>query len=177
MIVKHNMADKYKRMATILFALYLLILCWIILLKMGFTLSAPDSIRKINLVPLAESYYADGRLNAREIVENALLFVPFGVFCAMLYGKSRAICRIGAGFLLSLAFEITQYVLSIGVSDVTDLLSNTAGAAAGTLFMALSYRITKNKARLDRALTIIALILCILFLALAALLMLANIER
>ena len=38
------------------------------------------------------------------------------------------------GFLFSLAIEVTQYVFSVGRTDIDDLICNTIGAYVGALF-------------------------------------------
>ena len=50
----------------------------------------------------------------------------------------------------SLALEIAQYVLAVGISDITDLLLNTAGGLAGFGLLALARRGLQ-----DRTLTVL----------------------
>nr|VDG61899.1 teicoplanin resistance protein [Streptococcus thermophilus] len=64
---------------------------------------------------------------------NIAFFVPVGVLAFILFERTRrpvlAATLLGAGF--SLLIEISQYVFSLGYSDIDDLLMNTLGAFVG----------------------------------------------
>lgn len=71
-----------------------------------------------------------------DFLSNILLYVPLGFFCFLATGRSTAMAlRLGAailcGFVLSLAVELLQYYDSGRDSELTDLCSNTIGAALG----------------------------------------------
>ena len=70
-----------------------------------------------------------------DIVTNFLAYLPFGFFVALvprrLWVPLRVAAAIGAAALLSLAMETLQMYLPTRDASVADLLSNTAGAAAG----------------------------------------------
>ncbi|MFH8349919.1 VanZ family protein [Streptomyces sp. NPDC018045] len=76
--------------------------------------------------------------NSADVVDfllNTLMFVPGGIFLAVVRGGFRRACA--AGFLASLTIEATQYLTASGrTADVNDLLANTAGCAAGYLVAA-----------------------------------------
>jgi glycopeptide antibiotics resistance protein len=68
---------------------------------------------------------------------NVLLLVPLGVLLRRWWGRGLA-TTVAVGFLVSLAFELTQWTGVWGVVecayrtfDVDDLIANTAGAALG----------------------------------------------
>ena len=64
---------------------------------------------------------------------NVLLFLPLGVFLPILYAEYESARRVaGTAFLLSLAIELTQ-MFGLGITDVNDLMTNTAGAYLGFL--------------------------------------------
>jgi len=71
-----------------------------------------------------------------DLLDNVLLFLPLGVFLALI-ARVRPAPRVTLiGFGLSLMIEATQLVLDVTVStgrvaDVNDLLGNTVGAAVG----------------------------------------------
>ena len=163
-----------RKLTAALSLFYLAVLVWIILFKMEFSPRMLDRARAINLVPFAQSTYPDGRLNRSELVNNVLIFVPLGLYLTMLWRKSPVWLRIGAAFCVSLLFELLQFVFAIGVSDITDLLGNTAGGAIGVAASALLYKGAKNEERVTCALTGILLIGSVCFAALAALLLAAN---
>jgi glycopeptide antibiotics resistance protein len=113
-----------------LLAIYLLFLSGIILFKLPFRSPAIGTTRAVSLVFLAGSYDGRGHLLWCEIAGNTLLFLPFGVYLGMLTNwKFAKRLFLIAG--LSLGFEVTQYVLGIGVTDITDLIDNTIGGILG----------------------------------------------
>lgn len=106
-----------------MFAVYLLFLVWAILWKCR----APfigGTERVINLIPFSGNA-------GYEKVFNFVLFVPLGFYVAVIAKKHSVIKQILTVLTVSLAFEILQYILAIGSSDITDLILNTLGGALG----------------------------------------------
>lgn len=67
----------------------------------------------------------------RNTVLNILLFVPLGVLLPILWKEYRSLRSIAiAGLSLSLFIEILQ-IFTFRLTDVDDLITNTAGAVAG----------------------------------------------
>lgn len=64
---------------------------------------------------------------------NVAVFVPFGMFVAILFNKKGASFRrvLISSFCLSLSLEVAQLVLYIGTFDVDDLILNTSGGVMG----------------------------------------------
>lgn len=125
---------KEQRLTVGLLTVYLLVLTWIILLKLQFSFADLDRVCRINLIPLAGSRFPDGRINWSEIWCNLLVFLPMGLYVALLQPKRPVLAALGAAFGVSLSYEVLQFILAIGISDVTDLLSNTLGGGLGSLF-------------------------------------------
>lgn len=67
----------------------------------------------------------------REIIYNVIVFVPFGIFLNMVRKNNIIWKNIFIIFCTSLTFEVLQYVLAIGASDVTDVIGNTTGGIIG----------------------------------------------
>ena len=84
-------------------------------------------------------------MHIKEVVYNILVFVPAGVYFTAFFGERKWWEGIGASFLISLSFEIIQWIFSIGVSDITDLLGNTLGGVLGTLLFVLFGKILSKK--------------------------------
>ncbi|MDR0519927.1 MAG: VanZ family protein [Clostridiales Family XIII bacterium] len=125
--------------------IYLLLLAGVILFKLPFFNDFSDRVRVVNLIPFQGSYDESGGIVLREIVENIFIFVPFGVYVSMLrrgwtFAK-RALLAAG----LSLLFEILQFIFVLGVSDITDILSNTLGGLAGIGAYSLASRMLKAR--------------------------------
>lgn len=52
---------------------------------------------------------------------------------------------------ISMSFEILQYLLRIGMSDITDLLTNTAGGLIGIGIFHLALKLLKSEEKATRA--------------------------
>ena len=140
--------------------IYILVLTGIILFKLPFySPSISDGIRAINLVPLMGSFDENGVLGLREITDNIMLFIPFGIYICVLKSEWPLLKRILSAAGLSLAFEVAQYIFALGRTDVTDILGNTFGGVIGICIYALALRILKE--RTFKAVNIIALVLTV----------------
>jgi glycopeptide antibiotics resistance protein len=122
-----------------LFAVYLALLTWAVLWKLGVPSLHGGDTRAVKLVPfVAGDGYGDN--SPFEMFANLALFVPFGVYLGLLAPR-WGWARIGVlAALVSVFFETTQYVLAVGSSDVTDVILNTVGAVAGVALLAVARR-------------------------------------
>ena len=167
------MSSKQNRIFTIiLLCVYALILVWIVLLKTSTVaeLKYLPCERTLNLVPF--HYDVEVGTHVEEVVLNALVFVPLGLYLAILGMKPWK--AILLGFCLSFLFEALQYTLAIGAADLTDLLMNTLGTAIGAGFYLLLRRISKRPDRLNAVLNVVMCVGTALFLLAAAVLLIAN---
>ena len=95
----------------------------------------PSSIQplRINLIPFVNILDYDVRLEAAiNIVGNLSMFIPTGVLLPILYKRLDRFWKVllaGAG--LSFVIEMLQLLLPGSVTDLDDLILNTAGAAIG----------------------------------------------
>lgn len=125
---------KRKTVGYIGFALYIVLLVWLVVFKLEprfWTL--PQTGRSLNLIPFGASMMQNGGISISEIVYNALFFVPLGLYLSLLDITKKAWQGILVGALISIAFEALQYAFGIGASDITDVLMNTFGTAVGIL--------------------------------------------
>ena len=118
----------------------------------------------INLIPYAASVVVNGKVQISEIIENMLVFLPFGLCISAIYPDSEIQNRILLASGLSLFFEVTQYIFAIGASDITDVIDNTLGAVIGILLYLGMKKIWKEKT--GKIITILGAVLEVLFLAL-----------
>ena len=158
-----------KTITKILFAVYLGILAWAIVLKFGFSLADLDRGRSLNLIPF--HYDTEATFHAKEVIQNVLAFVPVGIYLKML-GVSVKNAAL-TGLAVSLIFEIQQFVLACGASDITDVITNTAGALAGAVLYAALARVVRHRA-LQMVINALAGIATVLLLALLAVTLAAN---
>ena len=115
------------------FGVYLVLLVWCILFKFALRPEEIPHLRGINLIPYAASVVVNGKVQISEIIENMLVFLPFGLCISAFYPDSEIQNRILLASGLSLFFEVTQYIFAIGASDITDVIDNTLGAVIGIL--------------------------------------------
>ena len=105
-----------------------------------------SSIRplRINLIPFVHILdYDKKREAAINIIGNICMFIPTGIILPILYPRLDRFWKVllaGAG--LSFFIELLQLLLPGSVSDIDDLILNTAGAAIGYGI----YRLARGKA-------------------------------
>ena len=86
---------------------------------------------------IGSSWGINARNNAY-VVENVLLFGPYGFLLPMAWKKSKGWWKaVLLGFLTSLIIELLQLVSGRGVFQTDDIITNTMGALAGYLLFAL----------------------------------------
>src|SRR5687767_11266985 len=116
-----------RAVSKILFAAYLIILLWLVLFKFSydpFAVISDFQTRSINLIPFT-------RAHKSEMVSNIFAFIPFGVMLGLNFKQVIFKYKIAVIFAFSLAAEIIQFALAIGVADVTDIIMNTLGGFMG----------------------------------------------
>ena len=155
----------------VLSVIYVLILIWIIIFKMGFVL---PYIRSINLIPFKESVIINGKIDLDEIINNLIVFIPLGLYVGMQHRENNYFTKLFPIFGLSLGFEIIQFIFHIGASDITDLIMNTLGGAIGIIVINIIYKLFKNEERVNKILSILATICTICVLLFIFLLIIAN---
>jgi glycopeptide antibiotics resistance protein len=91
----------------------------------------PGSRLQISLVP-GETWTEDMQGRAY-VIENVMLFVPFGVFVAAWCDRFRIGIAVLCGAGLSFVIEMTQYLTRRGFLQVDDVITNILGTLAGAL--------------------------------------------
>lgn len=131
----------------VVLGLYLLVLAWVVLLKLHTgDFGDLSGRRSLNLVPFARTGDLGG-LGSSELAVNVLAFVPLGVLLH-LAARRRSLGRLLVPVVgVALAFEVIQLVFGIGTSDVTDLLTNTAGGLIGLGLAWLGFRVLGTRAQ------------------------------
>ncbi|SIN66407.1 VanZ family protein [Algoriphagus halophilus] len=133
-----------------LLAIYLLVLVWIILLKLGVQFSYMEK-RSVNLIPFITLY-----LSKMEVLLNVVIFIPLGTYTATLMKSWSFSKQLFSFFLLSLLFESLQIILKIGTFDVTDLITNTMGGWIGYLLYQIFHQVLKDTVKTQQIVNRIA---------------------
>jgi glycopeptide antibiotics resistance protein len=149
---KDERAQKFNagnRLTTVLLILYLVALCWILLLKLGVQFSYMEE-RRANLTPFS------GPLLSGENILNVVIFVPLGIYIGILFERWNVGKKLLLFFLLSLAVEGLQYILRIGAFDVTDIATNTLGGVIGLLLFTGIEKAFNNRDKTQKFINVIA---------------------
>lgn len=137
---------KTKHLILILFIIYSLLLIWTIMLKCNLLIGdLYFGFRGITLIPFKNILNGGITFNEIliEILGNILTFIPLGILLGLSIKNKKLIVLIVVG--VSLFFEILQYVLAFGSSDITDIIFNTLGGLIGFLIYLFLIRKIKIK--------------------------------
>ena len=154
------MRKKSHFITPVLFLLYLVLLVWIILFKLQFSIADFDRMREINLIPFY--YKEEVSFHATEVLENVLIFVPFGIYLCLIFKKLRFSGKLFLIAGMSVLLELCQYVLAVGRSDVTDLITNVSGGLIGVFLYNTIVRLFHNQKRVDQIIIISATIVTVI---------------
>ena len=137
-----------------LFVVYLLFLVWVVLFKLGFSLSEIGTIKAYNFIPF---HYEDGHnigFHISEVRDNILIFIPVGAFLCLLFKEILFWGKAALIFAVSLALECSQYILAIGSFDITDLIANTVGGVIGIGVCLAGRTLLRDKVKAERIIAI-----------------------
>lgn len=166
--------EKRSFFVLFLFVIYMVLLVWIILFKLQFSISGIDRIRSINLIPFYYENEIGMNFHLKEVLENAAIFIPLGIYLCMF--KSEPSFKVKFIFILfvSLLLELFQYILAVGRTDITDLITNTCGGMAGIGLYWLAVKIFHDKTKINRIITVFAAVVTIMVTGLLAVLLIFN---
>lgn len=135
---------KSKKVTAGLFAYYLVVLVWIIIFKLQFSLENLPQIRNINVIPFGQSVIVNGKLEFSEIINNIIVFIPFGLFIHILWEQKSLAKQMLPIIGTSLLLEVIQFLFSIGATDITDIITNSSGGIAGIMTAFAIHKIAKK---------------------------------
>lgn len=172
--MRKKQGEKTNFLVPILFIIYIMLLVWIILFKLEFSISKLDTYRVINLIP----FYYDNEIgmtfHLKEVLENVAIFIPFGIYLSMITCRLSFKVKVLLIFAVSFALEIFQYILAIGGTDITDLITNTCGGIIGICFYWLAVKIFRTKKRADSIIIILATVVTVAVIGMLAIILIAN---
>jgi glycopeptide antibiotics resistance protein len=73
-----------------------------------------------------------------QTIYNFVVFIPFGLLLSVNLKRTSFWRMLASVFIFSLAVETIQFVFAIGVTDITDVITNTPGGLVGLALDALS---------------------------------------
>ena len=136
-------SNKEKKITYLVFGIYLIFLCWLVLFKCAISIEDIPHFRGVNLIPFY--YNNENSVHLKEVVYNIVVFIPAGFYFTALFGKEKKLTGVFITAILSLLFEITQWIFSIGASDITDLITNTLGGICGLFLFILMGKISYSR--------------------------------
>ena len=151
-----------KSLARILFALYLVVLAWLILFKFSIHIASVLQYdkRSLNFEPFSKASGSPG-----ESVDNVLVFIPFGLLLSVNFKRMSFWSKMLIVLSATIAAETLQYIFAIGATDITDVITNTLGGVIGIVGYDLS-RKHIDQQLLDKFIVVAGSILLGLFLLL-----------
>lgn len=158
-----------KPLSRVVFAAYLLALAWLVLFKLSFDLTAvfAPHRRTINLVPFQSS--------VRETIYNLVAFIPYGLLLCVNVKRANPRRKLALIFGSSLAVEVLQFLGAIGISDITDVITNTLGGLLGLLLYAVGEHYA-GADKVDRFIVITGTVVLVVFALFLGLLFSRNIR-
>lgn len=131
---KHTAPFRSRILLIFLFSTYICVVLIIALFS-----REPGSRNAIDLIPF--STWSLSPVGQAYVIENILMFIPFGLFIALLSPRMHHLryCLL-AGFIVSLSIETIQLITECGYFQVDDLLTNVLGTAIGWLIWKISQK-------------------------------------
>jgi glycopeptide antibiotics resistance protein len=166
---KWNADSATSRLTSVLFAVYIIALFWILLFKLGVRFSYMGD-RRVNLIPFREALSSNGRIDGAEIILNIVIFVPLGIYAGVLFERWTFRRKLFFTFLVSVLFEALQFIFGVGALDITDIINNTFGGIIGLMIFEVIKKIFNNSLKALKFINIIAAIGTVLMITLLVLL-------
>jgi glycopeptide antibiotics resistance protein len=143
-----------KMFSRSVFAAYLLILLWLVLFKFSydpFGVIRDFHVRTLNLIPFAMAHRS-------EMVSNIVVFIPFGLMLGVCFSELRLRSKLAIILGFSFGVEVVQFLLAIGVSDITDVIMNGLGGLLGIVGYQAASKLTKQES-LERSIAVMGAII------------------
>lgn len=156
-----------KKIINILFILgfvfYIIFILWNIVFKYVSPLELFSGnrycSRSFNLIPFYDIFI--GAYNGLDIFGNIILFIPLGIYINMIAKDSGISKNIYKIIMVSLIFEVSQYVFGIGASDITDIITNTIGGVIGIGIYMIIKKVFKDDNKIKNFITICSMLVMI----------------
>lgn len=146
-----------NKLTNVLFIIYLVALLWILVLKLGVRFSYMGN-RNVNLIPFSKPLILNGKIDFSEMILNAVIFVPLGIYAGVLFKRSAFVKNVFLFFLISLMCEGLQFILRMGAFDITDIITNTFGGIIGLMIFKAIEKVFKNNVKAQKFINMIAVI-------------------
>ncbi|MFR8178673.1 MAG: VanZ family protein [Dorea sp.] len=133
-----------------------------------------DKVRSINLIPFHYDKEVGAAFHLTEVTRKFLDFCSYGHLSSNASAKNKIICEVHADCWNKFLLETMQYILAVGRSDITDVLTNTAGGLLGLAVYSMAARLIGNRIKANRLFSILAGIVSVVVIGLLGFLLFAN---
>lgn len=168
-----------------IFVFYLIIFLSIIIFKYvspSELINADRAIfRSVNLIPLHTikgyllgTFEVSRSTSLKNVFGNIILFIPLGIYLQLFTKHKKILANLLGVFVISLSFEVVQYIFAIGASDIDDILLNCMGGLIGILLYKLMITLIKDDNKVRTTITIFSSIIGIPLFGLMILLFISN---
>lgn len=161
--------SKADKLTSALLVVYLIVLIWILLFKLGVQFSYMGK-RSVNLIPFGQSLTSNGKIDFSEIILNVIIFVPLGVYAGVLFKRWSFKSRIFFILLIAFLIEVLQYILRVGAFDITDVITNSSGGLIGLIIFEANEKIFHNSVKSQKFINIIGVLGTVVMISLLLLL-------
>jgi glycopeptide antibiotics resistance protein len=158
-----------NKLTIVLFDIYLIVLAWILLFKLGVRFSYMSK-RSVSLIPFSEPLMRNSKMDFGEIILNVIIFVPLGIYAGILFRRWNLRNKLFFFFLVSFLIESLQFILRVGAFDVSDIITNMLGGIFGLMIFEVIERLFNNPARSQKFINTIAAIATAIMVSLLVLL-------
>ena len=165
-------------MLKILFGIYLALIVWIILFKMAVSyedIAVMTGVRSVNLIPFGEYAVVNNGIDFQEIIYNIVVFIPCGVYVGILNKEMRLYKKVLIVLAISVCMETMQYIFALGRTDISDIIENTAGGAAGAAVIELIRRIAADEIKVRKITAVVMSVITVAVIILIIMITAANI--
>lgn len=161
---RHRVQNAILAVTCVVYTVLLLQALFFKLVSPGELFDIGGRVRAFNFIPFGGSEYIYAI--KKDVIINTMLFAPLGFMLAMRSkGKHRRPLLLIAAFAISVCAEALQYLLAVGVADITDVICNTVGAALGFALYDISSKLAKGSEKLDSVYYTAMLCVCCIVLA------------
>lgn len=146
---KNSRQRSRQWVVTLLFWIYIAVLLKITVFREGFSFDHLLQNGKLNLDLFTEyiPFLRGGFiwLFIYLFVGNIVWFIPLGSYLVWKHPRCSVWKATMAGFCVSFAIELSQFVFGVGVTELDDLVLNTAGTLIGAVAVRVWQRIAAKR--------------------------------
>jgi len=111
------------------------------------------NIRGINLIPFQDIHILSDYIHN---LGNIAVFIPLSIYLMILKKNKKIFINMIYVFLISLSVEIIQFIFSLGISDIDDILLNCLGGLIGVFVYKCLFQLTKSEEKVRSTIIIIS---------------------